>query len=121
MPSILPPPLPPSQPPTALRDASSRMNRESTKRTKTRKPGGLGRSGCGEGGGVEIGRSLNAQLAIATKNLAVTKRSHIDSNRLFLSELKYVFVDFDAHRLFAGVLLLISTLSFRSKVSIGFL
>ena len=65
--------------------------------------------------------SLNTQLAIATKNLTDTKRSLIDLNRLFLSELKYVFVNFDAHCPFARVLLLFSTLLFRSKVSIGFL
>ena len=101
---------------TALRDASSRMNRESTKRTKTRKPG-VARSqeeldlendfdwddpdAVREA--VLKSLSLNAQLAVATKNLADTKRSLTDSNRLFLSELKYVFVNFDAHRLFAEV------------------
>ncbi len=119
---------------TALRDASSRMNRESTKRMKTRKPGAarsqeeLDLENDFDWDDPDAVReavlkslSLNAQLAIATKNLADTKRSLIDSNRLFLSELKYVFVNFDAHRLFAGVLLLFSTLSFRSKVSIGFL
>jgi hypothetical protein len=119
---------------TALRDASSRMNRESTKTTKTRNSGAarsqeeLDLENDFAWDDPDAVRevvlkslSLKAQLAIATTNLADTKRSLIDSNRLFLSELKYVFVNFDAHRPFAGVLLLFSTLLFRSKVSIGFL
>ena len=82
----------------------SRMNRESTKRKKTRKPAAHSQEELDLDNDIDQDNpdafrevvlkslSLKAQLAIATKNLADTKRSLLDSNWLFLSELKYVFV-----------------------------